>query len=89
MEALKFLTTVINPSPVVITPLPDSVFLNKITANVLNNIGLNPLSCSLASFLSVSLVHFISNPDSSSDLTIFILSSISSFEIIFTIVPNL
>ena len=40
------------------------------------------------SFLIVSLVPFISNLDSSSNLTIFIIPYISSFEIINAIVPD-
>ena len=34
------------------------------------------------------MVPFTSNPNCSSDLTIFIISSISSFQIINTVVPN-
>ena len=44
--------------------------------------------CSIALFLIVSLISFISNPYSSSDLTIFIISSISSFEIINAVLPE-
>ena len=50
-------------------------------ANVPSNIGRNPLFCYFASFLTVSLTPLISNPDSATDSTIFIISSISSFEI--------
>ena len=41
------------------------------------------------SFLIVSLIPFIINPDSSSDLTIFIISFISPFEIVNAVVPGL
>ena len=54
---------------------------NKLAANIPNNIGRNPPFCSLASLLIVSLIHSVSNPDSSGDLTIFILFFMSSFEI--------
>ena len=46
------------------------------------------LFCSFASILILSLIPFIKNPDSSSDLTIFIMPSISSFEIINAVVPD-
>ena len=39
-------------------------------------------------FSIVSPITFVSNPDSSSDLTIFIIFSISSFEIIAAVVPD-
>ena len=44
--------------------------------------------CTFTSFLIVSLISFISNPDSSSGLIILITSSISSFEIINAVVPD-
>ena len=48
----------------------------------------NPPFCSFASFLIVSLTPFINKPDSLRDLTIFMISSISLFEIIYVIVPE-
>ena len=48
----------------------------------------NPPLCSFASFLTVSLTPFINKPDSSSDLTVFIISFISLFEIINVITPD-
>ena len=69
-----------------ITPLPVNA-LSK-AANVPNNIERNPRFCSFASSLIVSLIHFIYNPDFSSNLTIFIMSSISSFEIINAVLPD-
>ena len=42
----------------------------------------------LASFLIVSLTHFVNKPDSSRDLIIFIISFISSLEIINVVVPD-
>ena len=58
----KFSPALIAPSSALITPLP---------ANVLNNTGGNPRFCSFVSFLIVSLIPFISNPHSLSDLTFF------------------
>ena len=55
---------------------------NILTANICNDIENNSVFCSFASFLFVSLIPFINNPGSSSDLIIFMISFISSFEII-------
>ena len=52
-----------------------------------NNISRNPAFCSFASFLIVLLTPFISKPDYSRDLIIFMISFISSFEIINIAVP--
>ena len=41
-----------------------------------------------ASFLIASLIPFINNPDSSSDLTMFIMSSFSLFETSNAVVPD-
>ena len=49
----------------------------------------NPPFCSFASFLTVSLASFINNSDSLRDLTIYIMSSISSFEVINVVAPDL
>ena len=54
----------------------------KLAANVPSGVGRNLPFCSFVSFLIISLIPFTINPHSSSDLTIFIISSISSFEII-------
>ena len=48
----------------------------------LNNILINPPFCSLTSFWIVSLTLFNNKPESSRDVTIFIMSSISSFAFI-------
>ena len=48
----------------------------------------NPTFYSFASFLIVSLTPFINKPESSRDLTIFIISSIFSFKIINVVAPN-
>ena len=74
------------PSPALITPRPANAFPNILAANVPNNIERNPPLCSLASFLIVLLIPFINNYDSSSDLTISIISSISLFEVINAVV---
>ena len=70
------------PSPVLITPLPDNRFPNRLAPNATNNILRNPPFCSLASFLIVSLTSSNNNPEFSRDLIIFQISFISSFEII-------
>ena len=75
-------------SPALITPFPVNALPNILAANVPNNIGRSPPFYSFASFLIISLILFISNHDSSSDLTIFIISSTSSFEIINYVVPD-
>ena len=70
-----------------ITPLPVNALPNILAVNVPNSILKNLPFCYFVSFLIVSLIPFTSNPDSSSDLTILIIFSISSFEII-TVVPK-
>ena len=70
------------------TPLSVNAFPNKLAANVPNNIERYPHFCSFISFLIASLILCISNSDSASDLTIFMMSSISSFEIIYVVVPD-
>ena len=76
------------PSPALIVPLPVNRLPNKLAPKVPNNIPRNPSFHSFALFLIVSLTHFINNPDSSSDLTIFIISFISSFEINNALTPE-
>ena len=78
----KFSPVLFTPSFALITPFPVIAFLNIPAANVSNCIGRNPLFCYFASFLIGSLVPYINNLNSSSDLTIFVISSISSFQII-------
>ena len=72
------------PSPALITPLPDKFFVNrspsKEAPKVPNNILRNHTLCSLASCWIVSLAPFSNTPESSRDLTIFKISSVSSFE---------
>ena len=60
------------------TPFLFDAFANILAANVPNNIGGNLPFCYFASFLIISPIPFISNSDSSSNLTIFIKYSISS-----------
>ena len=74
-------------SPALITPLLLNALPNTLAANV-PNIGRNPLVCSFVSFLIVSLIPFTNNLDYTSDLTTFIISTISSFEIINAVVPD-
>ena len=54
-----------------------------------NNILRNPPFCYFVLFLVISLTPFINKSDSSSDLTIFMISLISSFEIISVVTPDL
>ena len=70
--------------PALITPLPVNIFPNKPAPNVPNNIPRNSPFCYYASFCTP----FNSKPESSRDLTIFIMSSISSFDIISVVVPE-
>ena len=58
-----------------------------LTVNVPNNIERNRPFYPFASFLIVSLSPFTNNPDSLNYFTIFIVSYISSFEIINAVVP--
>ena len=69
---------------------PVNAFPNILAANVPHSIGKSPTLHSFVSFSIFSLIPFISNPDSdsSSDLTIFIVSSVSSFETINAVVPD-
>ena len=84
----KFWASLFTPSPALITPLPDNAFPNILPANVPNIIGRNTPFHSFASVLIVSLIPFDNNRDYSSDLTIFITSSTSSFQIINAAVPD-
>ena len=74
------------PSPALITPCTLNVLPSKLAANVPNNIGRSPPFCSSVSFLIFALIYFTSNPDSSNYLTIFVISSILSFEIVNAVV---
>ena len=88
--ALIVLSPVLNvnlPSFGAIIPLTDNIFHNKLASNVPNNMLKNLSFCSLASFLIVLLKRCIVKPMSSRDLTIFMISSISSFEII-SVIPD-
>ena len=76
------------PSPALIASLPVNRFPYKVAPKVSNNIPRNPPFCCFASFHIVSLMPFINKPDSSSDLTIFMISFISSIEIINVVVPD-
>ena len=77
------------PSPAHITPFPTvNKFPNNEAPKVPNKILRNHPFCSLASCWIVSLTPFNITPESSRDLTIFIISFISSFEIIKVVVPE-
>ena len=60
----------------------------KLAVNVANSIGLNLLYCSFGSFLIASLATLTNKPHSSRNATIFIISFISSFEIIIAAMPD-
>ena len=75
-------------SSVLIVPLPANRFPNKLAPKVPNNILKNPPFYSFASFLNVSLMPCIDEPESLKDLTTFITSFISSFDIINVVTPE-
>ena len=79
---MKILPTLVTALPSLITPLLVNAFSNILAANIRHNIGRNFHFCYFVSFLIASLILFTSNPDSSNDLIISIIPSISSFEII-------
>ena len=76
------------PLPAYITPLSINRYPNKLAPNAPNNISRNPPFFSFTSCLIVFLTSFINKPVSSRDLIIFMISSISSFEIISAVIPD-
>ena len=85
----KLLPALNTPSPALITLHPaNNAFPNILAANVPDNNPRNLPLFSFTSFSIVPLIPFISNPDSSSDLPIFVISSIYSFEIINAVAPD-
>ena len=76
------------PSQVLILPLPVNKFPYKPALKVPNNIPRNPPVCFFASFLTVSLTPFINKPDSSRDLTVFMILFRFLFEIINVILSD-
>ena len=80
--------------------IKESGLLEVLTENKFSMIGLSAVVdvnnikrarytfCYFDSFLIVSLIPFINNPDSSSDLIIFMISFISSVEIISVVKPD-
>ena len=79
---MKILPTLVTALPSLITPLLVNALSNILAANIRHNIGRNFHFYYFVSFLIASLILFTSNPDSSNDLIISIIPSISSFEII-------
>ena len=69
-------------------PLPVKIFPNKLAPNVPNNFPRNSSFCYLTSFWIVLLTPFNNKPESSRDLTIFIIPSTSPFDIITVVVPE-
>ena len=67
---------------VAIASLPVSRFPNKLAPKVPNNIPRNPPFYYFSSFSIAYPTPFINKPDSSRDLTIFMISFISSLKII-------
>ena len=102
--ALQIVTCLIISSPVLIVPSPALItlflgiltfnsspvnrFSNKLASNVPNNVLRNPTFCYFASFLIVLPTRFINKPDFSTNLTIFMISFVSSFEIINVVIPE-
>ena len=76
------------PSPALVTPLPANKFPNNIAPNVPSNILRNPTFCYFVPFSFVSVAPFVNNPDSSTVLTNFMMSSIFSLEIINVVFPD-
>ena len=75
-------------SPDLIAPLPANIFLNKFARNVPNNTPRNPPLCSFASFGIVRVTPFINTPESSRDVTIFMMYIISLINNIRVVVPK-
>ena len=76
---IKYLSpALIVPSPALILTLPVKRFPDELAPKMSNNISKNPPFCYFASFLIVSLTPFTNNPDSSRDLTAFIILLIYS-----------
>ena len=69
-------------SPALFIPVPANIFPTKLAPNVPYNILRNPPFCSFALFSFFSLTPYKNKSESSRDLTILIMSSISSFDII-------
>ena len=76
------------PSTTLVVPLPVNRFPNKLVPTGHNSTPRNPPFCSFALLLFVWLTSFIKKPDSSSHLTILIISFISSFGIINVVTPD-
>ena len=72
----------------VITPLPANRFPNKLAPSVSNNMLRNSSLCYFALFLVASLPLFINKADSLKDLTILMISFISSLEIMNVVIPD-
>ena len=72
----------LHPRLATVSPLLVNRFPNKLASTASNKMPVNPPFPSFVSFSIVSLVPFIIQPEYSRDLTIFIISSFPSFEII-------
>ena len=79
------------PSPALIAFSPDFIanrFLNKSAYNAPNNMPRYPTFCYFTSFSIDSLTLFVNKQASSKNLTIFMISFISSFKIISVVIPD-
>ena len=84
----KSWSALIVPSTTLLVLLTVNMFFNKVVPNVPNNMPRNLPFYSFAAFLIVSLTPFFNKPDSLSDLTIFMITFICSFEITTVVVPD-
>ena len=76
------------PEPALTTPFHVNTFPNKLAPSVPSNILKNPPFCSFVSFSIVLVTPFNKTLESSRACTIFIISFISSFEIIKVVFPD-
>ena len=74
------------PSSDLIVFLPENRFHDKLSPKVPNNIPKNPTFSFSASFLFFLLTPFINKPNYPNDLSVFIMSFFSSFEIISVVI---
>ena len=70
------------------SPALIALVLVNLAPNMSNNTSRNPRFYSFVSFLNCLLTPFINKPDSSIDLTVFMISFIFSFETINVVIPD-
>ena len=86
--ALTIPYSLLFPEPVLTMPFPVNKFPNKLAPRVPSNILKNPPFCYFISFSIVLVTPFNRTLESSRACTIFIISFISSFEIIKVVFPD-